>query len=402
MLLTLCFANLYMPRGIDRLNPLQAYLPNPASKSCHRARLGLGAVCIALIGSGTDDLTILVFSSKPCWMTQSSCAPSFQYPFAVFVTARSDSGEGKQGTDYTSKTCPEEEEGKLKESNSSSILTDIDGTRPTFLGRSYRTHILPVKGRSGKTLICSSHPYRTLYRESVKEYETFAEGNQPEIDALQHNLGLGLASSKKEKASAVTPFPNALTKPPTAVIPQRPDKAHLSNSGRFSATSEPRLRKKEYIPHVCTGLWALASPFPVVAYHFKKLKAYHRSDSSMSNSLPVEIYGSELDSNCEKEELNSDCDGDCLIRMENRSTPLVVRGEPGGEWEKSFSSPSFHSYLVPRIPSPLRTTTQDCWITHQCHQLKIMALGKPMLTWLTLTPRGKGFFMAFPAYEVLN
>lgn len=38
----------------------------------------------------------------------------------------------------------------------------------------------------------------------------------------------------------------------------------------------------------------------------------------MSNSLPVEIYGSELDSNCEKEELNSDCDGDCLIRMENR------------------------------------------------------------------------------------
>ncbi|KAK7298905.1 hypothetical protein VNO77_46225 [Canavalia gladiata] len=41
-------------------------------------------------------------------------------------------------------------------------------------------------------------------------------------------------------------------------------------------------------------------------------------DSSMSNSLPVEIYGSELDSNCEKEELNSDCDGDCLIRMENR------------------------------------------------------------------------------------
>ncbi|CAI8608431.1 unnamed protein product [Vicia faba] len=119
----------------------------------------------------------------------------------------------------------------------------------------------------------------------------------------------------------------------------------------------------------------------------------------MSNSLPVEIYGSELDSNCEKEELNSDCDGDFLIRMENRSTPLVVRGEPGGEWEKAFSSPSFHSYLVPRIPSPLRTTTQDCWITHQCHQLKIMALGKPMLTWLTLTPRGKGFFMAFPAYE---
>ncbi|KAL5072120.1 hypothetical protein RYX36_023007 [Vicia faba] len=114
---------------------------------------------------------------------------------------RSDSGEGKQGTDYTSQTCPEEEEGKLKESNSSSILTDIDGTRPTFLGRSYRTHILPVKGRSGKTLICSSHPYRTLYRESVKEYETFAEGNRPEIDALQHNLGLGLASSKKEKAS---------------------------------------------------------------------------------------------------------------------------------------------------------------------------------------------------------
>ncbi|CAI8608506.1 unnamed protein product [Vicia faba] len=216
MLLTLCFANLYMPRGIDRLNPLQAYLPNPASKSCHRARLGLGAVCIALIGSGTDDLTLLVFSSKPCWMTQSSCAPSFQYPFAVFVTAvrvgaqavaaarlaaLDDSGEGKQGTDYTSKTCPEEEEGKLKESNSSSILTDIDGTRPTFLGRSYRTHILPVKGRSGKTLICSSHPYRTLYRESVKEYETFAEGNRPEIDALQHNLGLGLASSKKEKAS---------------------------------------------------------------------------------------------------------------------------------------------------------------------------------------------------------
>ena len=42
---------------------------------------------MALIGSGTDDLTLLVFSSKPCWMTQSSCAPSFQYPFAVFVTA---------------------------------------------------------------------------------------------------------------------------------------------------------------------------------------------------------------------------------------------------------------------------------------------------------------------------
>lgn len=40
----------------------------------------------------------------------------------------------------------------------------------------------------------------------------------------------------------------------------------------------------------------------------------------MSYSLPVEIYGSELDSNsnCEKEELNSDCDGDCLIKMENR------------------------------------------------------------------------------------
>lgn len=39
------------------------------------------------VRSGTDDLTLLVFSSKPCWMTQSSCAPSFQYPFAVFVTA---------------------------------------------------------------------------------------------------------------------------------------------------------------------------------------------------------------------------------------------------------------------------------------------------------------------------
>lgn len=38
----------------------------------------------------------------------------------------------------------------------------------------------------------------------------------------------------------------------------------------------------------------------------------------MSNSLPVEIYGSELDYNCEKGELNSDCDGDCLIRMDKR------------------------------------------------------------------------------------
>lgn len=45
------------------------------------------SVLFALIGSGTDDLTLLVFFSKPCWMTQSSCAPSFQYPFAVFVTA---------------------------------------------------------------------------------------------------------------------------------------------------------------------------------------------------------------------------------------------------------------------------------------------------------------------------
>lgn len=42
------------------------------------------SVLFALIGSGTDDLTLLVFSSKPCWMTQSSCAPSFP---AVFVTA---------------------------------------------------------------------------------------------------------------------------------------------------------------------------------------------------------------------------------------------------------------------------------------------------------------------------
>ncbi|KAL5078975.1 hypothetical protein RYX36_007396 [Vicia faba] len=41
-------------------------------------------------------------------------------------------------------------------------------------------------------------------------------------------------------------------------------------------------------------------------------------DSSMSNSIPIEIYGSELDSNCDKEELNPDFDGDCLIRMENR------------------------------------------------------------------------------------
>lgn len=32
----------------------------------------------------------------------------------------------------------------------------------------------------------------------------------------------------------------------------------------------------------------------------------------------------------------------------------------------------------------------------------MMALGKPLLTWLTLTPRGKGFLMAFPAYEVRN
>jgi hypothetical protein len=27
------------------------------------------SVLFALIGSGTDDLTLLVFSSKPCWMT---------------------------------------------------------------------------------------------------------------------------------------------------------------------------------------------------------------------------------------------------------------------------------------------------------------------------------------------
>lgn len=32
-LLTLCFANLYMPRGIDRLNPLQAHFPNPPNHS---------------------------------------------------------------------------------------------------------------------------------------------------------------------------------------------------------------------------------------------------------------------------------------------------------------------------------------------------------------------------------
>ena len=58
--------------------------------------------------------------------------------------------------------------------------------------------------------------------------------------------------------------------------------------------------------------------------------------------------------------------------------------------------------LLPGIPSPWRTTTQDCWITHQCHKQQMMAFGKPMLTWLTLRPRGKGFLMAFPAYEVMN
>jgi hypothetical protein len=31
----------------------------------------------------------------------------------------------------------------------------------------------------------------------------------------------------------------------------------------------------------------------------------------MSDGVPVEIDGSESDSDCEKEELNSDCDGDC-------------------------------------------------------------------------------------------
>lgn len=39
----------------------------------------------------------------------------------------------------------------------------------------------------------------------------------------------------------------------------------------------------------------------------------------MSYGLPVEIDGSESDSDFEKEELNSDCDGDCLRRMENRA-----------------------------------------------------------------------------------
>lgn len=38
----------------------------------------------------------------------------------------------------------------------------------------------------------------------------------------------------------------------------------------------------------------------------------------MSYGLPVEIYGSESDSDCEKEELNSDCDGDCLRRIEKK------------------------------------------------------------------------------------
>lgn len=39
----------------------------------------------------------------------------------------------------------------------------------------------------------------------------------------------------------------------------------------------------------------------------------------MSYGLPVEIDGSESDSDFEKEELNSDCDGYCLRRMENRA-----------------------------------------------------------------------------------
>lgn len=34
--------------------------------------------------------------------------------------------------------------------------------------------------------------------------------------------------------------------------------------------------------------------------------------------IVFQLSGSELDSNSEKEELNSDCDGDCPIRMENR------------------------------------------------------------------------------------
>nr|YP_009382329.1 hypothetical protein AEK19_MT1901 [Utricularia reniformis]ART32069.1 hypothetical protein AEK19_MT1901 [Utricularia reniformis] len=39
----------------------------------------------------------------------------------------------------------------------------------------------------------------------------------------------------------------------------------------------------------------------------------------MSYGLSVEIDGSELDSDFEKEELNSDCDGDCLRRIESRA-----------------------------------------------------------------------------------
>ncbi|KAG4966048.1 hypothetical protein JHK82_040241 [Glycine max] len=53
-----------------------------------------------------------------------------------------------------------------------------------------------------------------------------------------------------------------------------------------------------------------------------------------------------------------------LTKWKVQNTKCLVNGGI-----KSWPA-SFHSYLVRQIPCPLRTTTQDCWITHQCHPIQ--------------------------------
>lgn len=64
----------------------------------------------------------------------------------------------------------------------------------------------------------------------------------------------------------------------------------------------------------------------------------------MSYGLPVEIDGSESDSDFEKEELNSDCDGDCLRRIEKKGWAInkIVSNHKEHLPPLRGSAPSYH------------------------------------------------------------